>query len=179
MGLFDTARSMMDVARDKATEILGEDGMEQLKSLKDDVVNAGEQVRQVAKEVRDDCGTEAFDDARDFYSGVAKKTSAGVKENIRKAEEYSRKQKAEREAARRRREAEREAKRARNKKLLRRAGIVFLCLILTALLVLSGALWYSQHYGGGRVAEPQTGTVTAAADQMVNYPDTAEPEPTE
>ena len=46
-----------------------------LKKLKNTAVYTGEQVKQVAKEVAEDCDNEVLRNARSFYGGIARKAA--------------------------------------------------------------------------------------------------------
>ncbi len=157
MGLLDSAKSALSAARDMATEVLGEDGMEHLKSLKDDVVQAGGQVGQFAREVLDDCDNDALDDAKEFYTRAYDRGRT----KVRTAREKAR---IEREA----RERERLALRAKRLKMLRKAAVILICAIFAAILIISGALWLNQRSKPGK----EDGIAPAVSVSPV--PDTAE-----
>ncbi|MCR5135649.1 MAG: hypothetical protein K6C12_00925 [Oscillospiraceae bacterium] len=151
MGLFDAAKKAVSAARDMAAEVLGEDGMEQLKSIKDDVVQAGGQVGQFAREVLEDCDNDALSDAKDFYSKAYDRS----RDKVRKAQEKAR---AEREAR------ERERLRMREKRLamLRKGAVILICAIFAAILIISVALWFNQRDRSPKAPAPTPETAPTA-----------------
>ena len=157
MGFLDSAKNALSAARNAATEVLGEDGMEHLRSLKDDVAQAGGQIRQFAEEVLEDCDNDALEDAKAFYSGTYQKG----RDSVRKARERAQ---AEREA----REKERLALRARRAAMLKRAATVLICVIAAAILIVSAALLVNQRLGkeaAPSVSAAETVTPPASASE--------------
>lgn len=124
-------------------------------TLREDLKDTGDQLRQVAKEVIEDCDNDTLRTARTFYSDVADMAGNEVRRKAETVRIRSEKRKQVRAAARRRRAALR-------KKLGSRAAMVVICLIVAAVLLLSGAFWISQHYGGRHEA-PQASEATPQA----------------
>jgi hypothetical protein len=145
----------------KATKYLGEDGMDNLKDLKKDLLGAGTQIRTVAKEVwddcrddvvsaggqisdfsrevREDCDNDVLRNAREFYGGMFEKAQNGeLKQNIIATGEQIRNKKEEMARVRRR-------NMARRQKTIRKAIIVIVCMIIAALLIISVVLHASKE----------------------------------
>ena len=145
----------------KATKYLGEDGMDNLRDLKKDLLGAGAQIRSVAKEVwddcreyvvsaggqisdfsrevREDCDNDVLRNAREFYGGMFEKAQNGeLKQNIIATGEQIRNKKEEKARVRRQ-------NMARRQKTIRKAIIVFVCMILAALLIISVVLHASKE----------------------------------
>ena len=194
-------RRILNAARQKTADILGDDGMDTLKSIKNDLKNAGTNIMQVASEVTEDSDNEVLQNAREFYSGAISKTRKGIQAGINAAEKLSEddppktvkedfadscdqikstiqevaedcdnevlrnarefysgaykatkngiEKKAQRSREHReiRRAARADARRRRaaiRSKLFSKAGLVLICMILLAALLISGALWFGK-----------------------------------
>ena len=87
MELNELTKNVLRSARDKTAGLIGEDGMDALKSFKDDLAGAGEQIRQVAREVSEDCGDDVLSNAKSFYSGKAQAAKREVQNSVKKAVE--------------------------------------------------------------------------------------------
>ena len=89
MSFQTTAKKMMKTAREKASDVIGEDGVDSLKRLGNNLRKAGSNAAEIANEVSDDCDNEILRNARNFYSGAWEKTKKGVSSSIKAAEKYS------------------------------------------------------------------------------------------
>lgn len=168
------------IARKKAVEILGEDTVDAMRDIgrdirsagdqmttvakevwddcRDDVIGAGDQVSEFANEVLEDCDNEVLRNARSFYSGVAGKVQSGAyKTDLKRA--------ADRAAERKRRNSIiRRQNRLQRRKLMRKAIIVFVCVIAVVLLTLSAIFWFgNRNKASSRDSQP---TEELAAHQL-------------
>ena len=170
MDLMKSTGKALQKARKKAgkraAELLGEDTVDSLRSIGgdlrqagsqaasaarevwedcgEDALRAGEQVSDFTEEVLEDCDNEVLRNARDFYSGAAKKVYSGeYKEELR--------QSMDRAAVRRKQRAMiRQKNRQQRRRTMKKATVFFVCVILAAFLIFSAALWFSRHGGGTR-----------------------------
>ena len=82
-------KNMLRSTREKTADLIGEDGMDALKSFKEDLTNAGKQIVQVAKEVSEDCGDDVLKNAKNYYSGKAQAVKRGIQNSVKAAIEES------------------------------------------------------------------------------------------
>ena len=146
----------------KAAELLGDDGVASVKSWGDDAKSAGAQIRQVAKEVSDDCDSEVLRNARSFYAGAYRKAQAGIRKNVKAAQRTARQQKAIREERLRLQELERLRRAEERRRSLKKALILIVCVLAVFLLLISAALSIAEH-GSSRTL--QKNTADAAVQQ--------------
>ena len=126
-------------------------------TVREDLADTGMQLRQVAREVIEDCDNDTLKTAREFYSGAAGTVREEVRQKAEKARIRAERRKQVRAAARRRRAALRQ-------KVGGKAAVVMICLILAAVLLISGAFWVSHHFGG-RNENQQVNETTETAPQ--------------
>lgn len=151
---------MMNTAREKATEILGEEGMEQLKSIRDDLAEAGNQVISFTEEVCEDCENDALKDAKAFYTGAANKVQTDAENAARKAKENAAARKAAREETQRR-------KREIRKVAAARAVRILICVIIAGIVIVSAAIWSAQHRDKtGKVTETEQPSTASVIPQI-------------
>lgn len=105
-----------------------------LKKLKNTAVYTGEQVKQVAKEVAEDCDNEVLRNARSFYGGIARKAKRRVSDKVRKAYSASEEKRQIMIQAQQQRAKERHS-------MVKRATIILICMIVIAMLLMSFAFW--------------------------------------
>ena len=154
MDLRKAAKKAAASARSSAEELLGEDGIAHLKSLKDDLADAGDQVADFAREVREDCDNDFLRETRGFYANAAKKAQKELQIKQAQTQRQLQQKRAEREKLRRQMQKERE-------RMMKRAFAVLVVIILVTVLMLSAALWFAQNRGG-RASAPTPGTTYAA-----------------
>ena len=146
-GAFKKVKKGLRASVKAAERLSDEEGVPE--TLQEDLADTGRQLKQVAKEVIEDCDSEVLRGAGEFYAGAVGSLRRGVSAKAEAARVRTEKRKLARAAARRRRAEIR-------KKLTGKAGAVLVCLILFALLIVSGALWFSQHHGTGKAAQTTT-----------------------
>ena len=112
------------------------------KTARENLSDSFVQMKETVKEVAEDCDNEVLQNAREFYSGAIENTRNSMENKAQETREKRKRRKAARAAARQRRAAVRS-------KLFSKAGVVLVCLILFAALLISGALWISRHHGTG------------------------------
>ena len=105
-----------------------------LKKLKNTVVYTGEQVKQVAKEVAEDCDNEVLRNARSFYGGIARKTKRRVSNRVKEAQSAAEQKRKEMLQTQQQRAKERHG-------MVKRATIILICMIVIAMLLMSFAFW--------------------------------------
>lgn len=105
-----------------------------LKKLKNTVVYTGEQVKQVAKEVAEDCDNEVLRNARSFYGGIARKTKRRVSNKVKEAQSAAEEKRKEMLQTQQQRAKERHG-------MVKRATIILICMIVIAMLLMSFAFW--------------------------------------
>ena len=124
-------------------------------TVMEDLADTAEQLRQVAREVTEDCDNDTLRTARAFYSDAADTVQHRVSRKAEEVKVRSQQRKRNRAAARQRRAVLR-------KKLSGKAAVIMISLILVAALLFSGAFWLSRHFGRGQ--ETPQGNVPAAME---------------
>ena len=76
MGLFDSAKSLYDLAKDKASDVIGEEGMEVLKSIKDNAVEAGTQIKRATEDAVNNSDSEWVNKVKAFGDGIRREKSS-------------------------------------------------------------------------------------------------------
>ena len=151
----------------RAAEALGEEDGPQ--TVMEDLTDTGKQLKQVVKEVIADCDSDSLKDARAFYAGAASSAKTGVRDQVRRAKSRSEARKRRRAAARRRRAALRG-------KFTGKAGVILVCLIIVATLLISFAFWIGSHAHGKTAPQQETEPKTQYApepSQLSARPDAA------
>ena len=156
-GAFEKTKRGLRASIIAAERLSEEEGTSE--TVREDLADTGRQLKQVAKEVMQDCDNEVLRNAGEFYAGAFSSLKKNVSAKAEAARIRSEKKKLARAAARRRRAEIR-------KRLTGKASTVLICLILIAILAVSGALWYSQHHGT-RAAEkaPQETVVQTSSEE--------------
>ena len=105
-----------------------------LDKLKNVAAYTGEQVKQVAKEVAEDCDNEVLRNARSFYGGIARKAKRKVSDKVREAYNVSEEKRQEMLQTQQQRAKERRS-------MVKRATVILICMIVIAMLLISFAFW--------------------------------------
>ncbi|MBQ9664658.1 MAG: hypothetical protein IJV40_16045 [Oscillospiraceae bacterium] len=152
----------------RAAEALSEED-DGPRTVREDLTDTGKQLKQLAKEVLADCDNDALKDARAFYAGAASSARTGVRDQVRRAKSRS-------EARKRRRAAARQRRAALRGKLTGKAGVLLVCLIIVATLLISFAFWIGSHPHGKTAPQQETEPKTQYApepSQLSARPDAA------
>ena len=154
--------------------MLGDDGIESVKSWGRDAKAAGRQIRQVAKEVTEDCDNDVLRNARSFYGGILRKKGTEIRKGERRVRKTVQQQRVTLREQKRLLEEERRRDTETKRKALKRLFIILICALAALLLLISAAFSFAERISGKSGEKLPSPAVSQAAVQPAASPPPAD-----